>query len=81
MGRPIPKDAVAVPRRYPTSLIFLDESGSKATGSRLFVIGAIKLREPGRFARALQDVRDRHEFRANSSSTRSRGERSRSTTT
>lgn len=56
-------DSVSVPPRYPTSLIFLDESGSKATSSRFFVVAAVKLREPGRLARAIQDLRDRHGFR------------------
>jgi hypothetical protein len=56
-------DPVVVPPRYPTSLIFLDESGSRATASRFFVIGAVKLREPGVLAREIRDVRDRHNFR------------------
>jgi hypothetical protein len=55
-------DVVSVPRGYPTSLIYLDESGSKATASRAFVVGAVKLRESGRFARAIREVRDRHGF-------------------
>lgn len=55
-------EAVTVPMRYPTSAIFMDESGSKATASRFFVIAAVKVREPGRLARAIRDVRDRNRF-------------------
>lgn len=55
-------DTVNVPLGYPTSLIYLDESGSKSTASRTFVVGAVKLREPGRLARAIRDVRDRYGF-------------------
>ena len=62
MRKTPPSNAVAVPLGYPTSLIYLDESGSKATASRFFVIGAIKLREPGFFARDLREVRDAHGF-------------------
>lgn len=62
MRKSVRGSAVAVPLGYPTSLIFLDESGSKATASRCFVIGAVKLREPGAFARELRDVRDTHGF-------------------
>lgn len=57
-----PADVVSVPPRYPTSLIFLDESGSKSTANTFFVVGALKLRAPGLFARELQDLRDRHSF-------------------
>lgn len=55
-------DVVAVPLRYPTSAIFVDESGSKTTAGRCFVVAAVKLREPGVLARAIQDVRDRNQF-------------------
>jgi hypothetical protein len=54
---------VSVPHNYPTSLIYLDESGSKASGTRhFFVIGGIKVRQPGLLARAVKDVRDRTGF-------------------
>lgn len=60
--RPSGDDVVRVPSRYPTSLVFIDESGSKATASQFFVVAAIKLREPGKLARAIRDVRDRTGF-------------------
>lgn len=66
MARSIPPRATAgltVPPRYPTSLIFLDESGS-VTGGRHFTIGGVKLRESGAFARDIQDLRDRYGFRS-----------------
>lgn len=55
-------DAVSVPSGYPTSTIFIDESGSRASGSRFFVMGAIKVRSPGRLARAMRAVRDKTRF-------------------
>jgi hypothetical protein len=54
--------AVHVPQSYPTSLIYLDESGSKASGSNFFVIGGVKLRQPGLLARTVREVRDRTGF-------------------
>lgn len=62
MTPPPSKHAVTVPLQYPTSLIFVDESGAKASGNRFFVVGAVKLRQPGQFARTLRDIRDRHGF-------------------
>ena len=53
---------VRVPLRYPTAMIYVDESGSKASASRFFVIAALKIREAGRFGRAVRDVRDRTGF-------------------
>jgi hypothetical protein len=56
-----------VPAQYPTSTIFVDESGSRASGSRFFVMGAVKTREPSRLGREMKAVRDRtgfgHEFK------------------
>jgi Protein of unknown function (DUF3800) len=52
--------SIAVPARYPTSLIYLDESGSRASADRFFVVGAVKVRRHGDFARAVREVRDRH---------------------
>ena len=58
MAEKIAVDAIAVPLGYPTSLIYLDESGARASGSAFFVV-----RRHGPFARSIKDVRDRHEFR------------------
>lgn len=55
-------DPVAVPPRYPTASVFVDESGSRATASKFFVVAAIKVRNPGQLARAIRDVRDRTGF-------------------
>jgi hypothetical protein len=52
------EDVVRVPHGYPTSLIFIDESGSKATASQFFVVAAVKVREPGKLSQAVRDVRD-----------------------
>ncbi len=53
-------EAVSVPLRYPTAAIFIDESGSKSTaGGQCFVVAAVKVRQPGRFARTIREVRDR----------------------
>ncbi|OLT21611.1 hypothetical protein BJF78_08410 [Pseudonocardia sp. CNS-139] len=59
---PPSNDPVEVPHNYPTAAIFIDESGSRATASSAFVVAAIKVREPGRLARAVRDVRDRTGF-------------------
>ncbi len=60
-NRPTPI-TVNVPVGYPTAVLFLDESGSKASASGLFVIGAVKVRQPGAFLRVVRDVRDRTGF-------------------
>ncbi|MEP6479276.1 MAG: DUF3800 domain-containing protein [Rhodoglobus sp.] len=65
-----PKSAsepIRVPSGYPTATVFIDESGSRASGSRFFVMGAITTRTPGLLARSLHAVRDKtgfnHEFK------------------
>ncbi|MBV8219328.1 MAG: DUF3800 domain-containing protein, partial [Solirubrobacterales bacterium] len=40
-----------------------DESGSKASASRFFVVAAVKLRDPGKLAREIVSVRDRCDFK------------------
>jgi Protein of unknown function (DUF3800) len=55
-------DAVHVPQRYPTALIFVDESATKASAGRFFVVGAVKSRRPGQLMREVQDIRDRHGY-------------------
>ena len=62
MARSGSDEVVSVPPRYPTSSIFIDESGSKATASQFFVVAAVKVREPGRLAQAVRDVRDRSQY-------------------
>jgi hypothetical protein len=56
-------EAVCVPPKYPTALIYVDESAVKASAGRFFVVGAVKVRKPGQLMRAVLDIRDRHEFR------------------
>jgi hypothetical protein len=58
---PVP-EAVHVPPKYPTALIFVDESAVKVSAGRFFVIGAVKLRKPGQLLRSVQDIRDRHGY-------------------
>lgn len=53
----------SLPPFYPASLIYLDESGSRATASQFFVVAAIKLRRSGMFARTVKEVRDRTGFK------------------
>ena len=55
-------DAVTVPPRYPTAAVFIDESGSRASAHEFFVVAAIKVRQPGRLARAVQGVREQTGF-------------------
>jgi hypothetical protein len=56
-------DAVQVPQKYPTALIYVDESAVKASAGRFFVVGAVKVRRPGQLMRVVRDIRDRHGFR------------------
>lgn len=58
---PIP-EAVYVPPKYPTALIFVDESAVKVSAGRFFIVGAIKARKSGQLLRAVQDVRDRYRY-------------------
>jgi hypothetical protein len=58
----MPTSAVQVPLKYPTALIFVDESAVKASAGRFFVVGALKVRKPGQLMRAVRDIRDRHGF-------------------
>jgi Protein of unknown function (DUF3800) len=58
---PVP-EAVHVPPKYPTALIFVDESAVKASAGRFFVVGAVKVRKPGQLLRSVQDIRDRHAY-------------------
>lgn len=60
-GAPVP-DVVHVPLKYPTALIFVDESAVKVSAGRFFVVGAIKVRRSGQLLRAVQDIRDRHGY-------------------
>ncbi len=50
--------AITVPLRYPVSSIFVDESGSGPSANEFFVVAAVKVREPGKLARAIRAVRD-----------------------
>jgi hypothetical protein len=61
-SRSTPRPAVTVPVRYPTAAVFVDESGSRASANDFFVVAALKVREPGKLARAVREVRDRHGF-------------------
>lgn len=49
---------MTVPPRYPTAAVFIDESGSRASANELFVVAAIKVRQPGQLARAIRGVRE-----------------------
>ncbi|MGH7490705.1 MAG: DUF3800 domain-containing protein, partial [bacterium] len=51
-----------MPQKYPTALIYVDESAVKASAGRFFVVGAVKVRKPGQLMRAVRDIRDRHSF-------------------
>jgi hypothetical protein len=53
---------VVVPRGYPTSTIYVDESGVRASGSRCFVLGAAKIRAHGSLMRDVKQIRDTHGF-------------------
>lgn len=52
-----------LPPGHPTSVFFVDESGSKGSGGEFFVVGGIKTRRPGHLLREVECVRDAHRFR------------------
>lgn len=56
-------EPIKVPANYPTAAMYIDESGSKGSGSAFFVMGLVKVRHPGALARDILAVRDRHRFR------------------
>lgn len=53
-------EPITVPLGYPTATFFIDESGSQSDRD-YFVMAAVKTREPGRLARAIHAVRERHD--------------------
>jgi hypothetical protein len=58
---PVPA-AVHVPPKYPTATIFVDESATKVSAGRFFVVGAVKARKAGLLLRAVHDLRDRYSY-------------------
>lgn len=53
---------VHVPPKYPTAMIFVDESATKVSAGRFFVVGAVKARKAGQLLRAVHDLRDRYGY-------------------
>ncbi|KLL96009.1 hypothetical protein NJ76_20160 [Rhodococcus sp. IITR03] len=53
-------ERVHIPTSYPCSTFFVDESTSKASGGSFFVVGAVKLRKPGKLLRSIAAIRDRY---------------------
>lgn len=62
MTREPDRSQAHVPRGYPCSVMFIDESGQRASGSDFFVVAAVKVREHGRFAQAIREVRTQHQY-------------------
>jgi hypothetical protein len=54
--------AVIVPPRYPCATFFVDESSNRASSGSFFVVGAIKLRNPGELLREIEDIRDKYGY-------------------
>lgn len=52
--------SIHVPLDYPTSVIYVDESGVASNGP-VFVVGAVKVRKHGEVMRAMRSVREKHE--------------------
>lgn len=57
-----PEKLVTVPIGHPTSTIFMDESGSRGSGDKFFVMGALKTRTPGKLAREVRNLRENRGF-------------------
>lgn len=55
-------EVVRVPKRYPTAMIYVDESAAKMSAGRFFVVGAVKVRKSGQLLRAVKAIRDRHAY-------------------
>jgi len=54
-------ETIRPPLNYPTSLIYVDESGT-VSNDRFFVVGALKVRRHGQLMRSIRSVRDRRDF-------------------
>jgi len=52
------------PIKPQTAQFFVDESGSKGSGGRFFVVSAIKTRNPGALIRQVDALRDAYRFRS-----------------
>jgi hypothetical protein len=52
-----------LPKGLQTAAFFIDESGSRASAGRCFVMAGIKTRHPDRLAREIESIRQRHDFR------------------
>lgn len=46
-----------------TSTFFLDESGAKASSGTFFIVAGIKVRQPGRLQRKIEELRDKRSYR------------------
>ena len=52
-----------LPFSIPSSQFFIDESGSKGSGGRFFVMAALKTRHPGLLLRRVLSIQDAHWYR------------------
>lgn len=63
-----PLQEIRIPPSYPASLVYLDESGT-VSNDRVFVVGAVKIRDHGKFTECVRSIRERYgyydEFRFN----------------
>lgn len=59
--KPVP-DAVLIPAEYPCATFFVDESSARSSSGSFFVLGAVELRKSGELLRAIQHIRDSHQF-------------------
>lgn len=50
-------------RSAPPATFFIDESGAKASSGNYFVVAGMKLLEPGRLQRRIEELRDRENYR------------------
>lgn len=61
MAKPVP-DVLAIPSSYPCATFFVDESAARASSGSFFVVGAVKLRKPGKLLRTIEDIRNKCDY-------------------
>ncbi|WP_172119571.1 DUF3800 domain-containing protein [Actinomyces faecalis] len=63
LSRPASAGHVRLPRHTSAPTFFLDESGSKGSGGRFFVVAAVKVADPDKLLRGIEGVRQARSFR------------------
>jgi len=63
MGELLEIDRIQVPLTCRSSVYFIDESGSKGSNGRHFVVAAVKTNDPDALTRGMESIRAKHNVR------------------